>query len=173
MTKNFISVSFLVRDKGGASAGSTISVDAPEFNWEDFKNTPNAEEFAKKAYFAAVKKIAREINERKNGTTKSDLSSVEAVIARSLSFTQDEIRKWFETRDWTKANQVRDIATVLPKIEKSLLILASRQNPFSAEASEKIAYKIIASVADDQDPIADFLFTILTTSRSDEELLSL
>lgn len=167
-------VSFRVRDKGGPSGGKLLSREAPAFDWESFKNTPNAEEFVKKIYFAAVKKIIREIEEHRNGSVESDLGSTETVIARALSFTQDEIKDWIKTRDWSKASQVRDIAKVLPQIEKDLPELASRRNPFSAEVSAKIADKIIAAVADVPDPIAEFLFTTLTTQRSsDEELLSL
>ncbi|OZA26988.1 MAG: hypothetical protein B7X93_09885 [Hydrogenophilales bacterium 17-61-9] len=171
---NRTTVSFRVKDKGGPSGGHSLSKSVPAFDWEGFKRTPNAEEFVKKAYFAAVKKIMREVEESKNGTVESDLDSVEAVIARALSFTKDDIRDWIKTRDWSKASQVRDISKVLPEIEKHLPDLATRRNPFSTEVSAKIADKIIAAVADDPDPIAEFLFTALTTQRSqDPELLPL
>ena len=174
MEKNFITISFRVKDKGGPSSGKTVSADVPTFDWESFKNTPNAEEFVKKTYFAAVKKIVREIGEHKNGSVKSDLDSAETVIARALSFTQDEIKEWLKTRDWSKAIQIQDIAKVLPEIEKHLPKLASRRNHFTAEVSAKIADKIIAAVTDDPDPIAEFLFTTLTTPRpADEEFMSL
>lgn len=168
---NKATISFRVKDKGGPSAGHTLSMSAPTFDWEGFKRTPNAEAFVKKAYFAAVKKIMREVEESKNGTLESDLDSFEAIIARALSFTKDDIRDWIKTRDWSKANQVPDISKVLPEIEKHLPDLATRQNPFSAEVSAKIADKIIAPVADNPDPVADFLFTMLTTQRT--ELLPL
>lgn len=166
-------VSFRVKDKGGPSGGKTFSHEAPAFDWESFKKTPNAEEFVKTAYFAAVKKIIREVEEHKNGTVASDLDSYETVVARALSFTQDEIKDWIKTRDWSKATDVRDMTKVLPQIEKKLPALASRRNHFSAEVSAKIAYKIIAAVADDPDPIADFLFTVLTTQRPEPELMPL
>lgn len=67
MEKNLINISFRVKDKGGPSGGKTVSADVPAFDWESFKKTPNAEEFVKKAYFASVKRIIREIDEHKNG----------------------------------------------------------------------------------------------------------
>lgn len=174
MKNNFINYSFRVKDKGGPSGGKTLSRDVPAFDWENFKNTPNAEEFVKKVYFASLKKIIRELDEHKNGSVESDLDSTETVIARALSFTQDEIKEWLKTRDWSKAKQVQDISKVLPEIEKHLPKLASRRNHFTADVSAKIADKIIAAVADDPDPIAEFLFTTLTTPRSaDEEFMSL
>lgn len=174
MKKKFININFRIKDKGGPSGGKTVSADVPAFDWESFKKTPNAEEFVKKAYFASVKRIIREIDEHKNGSVESDLDSAETVIARALSFTQDEIKEWLKTRDWGKASQVQDITKVLPEIEKHLPKLASRQNHLSAETSEKIAYKIIAGVADVPDPIAEFLFTTLTTPRSaDNDLMLL
>lgn len=169
-----ITVSFRVRDKGGPSGGKTLSREVPPFDWEVFKNTPNAEEFVKKAYFAAVKKIIREIEERKNSSTASDLDSIETVIARTMSCTRGEIKDWIKTRDWSRANQVADITKVLPDIEKRLPDLASRWNVFSPEYSAKLADKVIAAVADKPDPIADFLFTVLTTERtSDTDLMDL
>ena len=78
-------VTFRVRDKGGPSGGKTISQSVPEFEFANFIKTPNAEEFVKKAYYAGVKKIMREVEERKNGTTVSDLQSAEAIVARSLT----------------------------------------------------------------------------------------
>ncbi len=167
-------VSFRVKDKGGPSGGKSLSQEAPAFDWESFKHTPNAEEFVRKAYFAAVKKIIREIEDQKNGSVPSNLESTETVIARALSFTRAEIKEWIKTRDWSKASQVPDINKFLPEIEKYLPELASRRNRFSLEVSAKIADKIIAAVADSPDPIAEFLFTTLTTQRTtDPELMPL
>lgn len=168
--ENRVSISFRVKDKGGKSGGKWLSGSVPAFDWESFKNTPNAESFAKKAYFATVQKILREVEEHTNGSNECDLDSVETVIVRSLTFTQDEIKAWFKTRDWSRVSQVPNIAEVLPVIEKKIPQFAARGNPFSLEKSGKIADKIIAAVADDQDPIADYLFTILTTQREDELL---
>jgi len=171
---NRATVSFRVKDKGGPSGGHTLSMSVPAFDWEGFKRTLNAEAFVRKAYFVEVRKIMREVKESKNGTIESDLDSFETVVARALSFTKDDVKNWIKTRDWSKANQVRDISKVLPVIEKYLPDLATRQNQFSVEDSVKIAEKIIAAVADDPDPIADFLFTALTTQRDqDFELIQL
>ena len=47
-------IRFTVRKKGGALAGQTLEQKIAEFDWEGFKNTPNAEAFAKKAYYVAA-----------------------------------------------------------------------------------------------------------------------
>ena len=164
-----INVTFRIRDKGGPSGGKTVSRDAPAFDLDSFMRTPNAEEFVKKAYLSVVKKIIREIEEQKNGSVTADLASTESVIARSLSFTKEEITEWIRTRDWARADQVKDMPKLLPVIKERLPDLAARRNPFSAEKSAELADKVIAAVADDPDAIADFLFTILTTQRDSEE----
>jgi hypothetical protein len=102
---------------------------------------PNAEQFVKKAYFAAVKKIIREVEESKNGSVASDLDSTESVIARSLAFTKDEITEWIKTRDWQRATQVKDMVKLLPVIDRYLPILATRKNPFEEGESSKLADK--------------------------------
>lgn len=170
-----IVVSFRVRerDKAGPSGGKTLSRDAPVFILANFLRTPNAEEFIRKSYFASVKKIIREIKDKKNGTVPSDLDSTEAVIARSLSFTKDEVRDWVKSRDWSRAKGIKNIETLAAQMEKYLPDLALRKNHFDAETSAKIADKVIAAIADEQDAVADFLFTTLTTERKypDTDLL--
>lgn len=163
-----VTITFRIRDKGGPSGGKTVSRDAPDFDLARFMATPNADEFVKKAYFATVKKIIREIEERKNGSVASDLTSIESVVARSLAFTKEEIVEWVKTRDWQRANQVKDMEKLLPEIEKHLPSLATRRHPFSEEIAGKLADKVIAAVADNPDAVADFLFTILTTPRDSE-----
>ena len=167
MTKR-ISVTFRVREKGGPSGGTTITGDVPAFDLTSFMRTPNAEEFVKKAYLACVKKIIREIEEKKNGSVASDLHSTESVVARSLAFTKEEITEWLKTRDWQHVTQVKDIAKLRLQLEKELPTLATRRNPFSESDSARLADKVIAAVADDPDAVAEFLFTTLTTPRASE-----
>lgn len=161
-----IDVTFRVRDKGGALGGTTVSGTVPKFELDQFMKTANAMVFVEKQYYAATKKIMREIEEQKNGTVPSDLDSFEAVIARSLTFTREEIKDWIATRDWTKAQVVIDKADLLERYKMKLPSLSSRSNPFSQKLSEQIANQMIAPVADKLDAVADFLFTVLTVPRS-------
>jgi hypothetical protein len=62
------SIRFTVRNKGGKLGGQTLQHDVAEFNWQQFKNTSNAEAFVKKAYIAAAQKLVRDIHEGKNQT---------------------------------------------------------------------------------------------------------
>ena len=161
-------ISFRIRDKGGPSGGKTVSGEVPKFNLEDFLKTPNVEEFIKKSYYASVKKIIREIDEKKNGSVTADLSTTEAIVARSLSFTKEEIRDWLKARDWSRATNVKDIDKVKRVIERALPELASRRHQFTPEEAMKLADKVIAAIADTPDPVADFLFTTLTTVRASD-----
>ena len=167
MMSDRIEISFVVRKKGGVSGGKTLSGKIPAFDWESFKNTPNADVFVKKAYIAACRKIIREIDEKKKyQSSEADLSSTEAVIAKSISFTKSEIKDWLESRDWSKASDVQDIEKLLPAIRKRFPTLASRVNPFSQKDAEKLADKVVAAVSDKADAVADFLFTVLTTNKN-------
>jgi len=132
------------------------------FDWNSFKNTPNAEAFTKKLYLSVARKMIREYTEGKNGTQMEDLNSLEAVIARALTFTKSEIKDWLETRDWSRVTDVPDLAKWRPILEENLPYLATRENKFGAKFSRNIADKVIAKLADDMDPIADFLFSNLT-----------
>jgi hypothetical protein len=164
------SITFRVRDKGGKSGGNTLSGDVPEFNPQAFMATANATEFLKKVYFSAVKKIIREIEDGKNKTSLSDLESFETIITRSMAFTQAEIKEWIETRDWTRANTVKDMGKLLPIIQADFPKLANRKHRFSRSEADKLADKVIAAVADDPDPIADFLFSVLTTHKTPDDI---
>jgi hypothetical protein len=153
---------FIVRNKsGGKSGGKTMVGDVPAFDWESFKNTPNAEAFVKKAYFSEARKIIREINEGGGRSAQHHLDSVENVIARSLRFTQIEIKDWCESRDWGRSK-------LPPKsiefLKKSLPLLATTEG-FQDHLREQAA-QIIADVSDvGADPIADYLFTKITMER--------
>lgn len=160
--ENRTTMTFRVRDKGGPSRGRILSEDYPAFDLALFMKTPNVEAFIRKQYHSTVKRIIREIREGKNGSQASDLNSFETIVARSVSFTKDEIADWMRTRDWQRATQVKDMAKLLPLLERQLPALANRRRPFSEETAVNLADKVIAAVADDPDPVADFLFTTLT-----------
>jgi hypothetical protein len=53
---------------------------------------------------------------------------------------------------------------VEPKGE--LPVLASRKHDFGKKIADRIANIVIAAVADNPDPIADFLFTVLTQPKT-------
>jgi len=152
-----------IRNKGGPLAGKEISYEIPEFEIKQFLNTPNAEEFIKKAYKSATIKIAREIEEGTNGSVPVDLSSYEMIIARTLNFTKKDIIEWLKNRDWSRINiGERDIE----KLKEYLPNIAARNNPFNKELSERIAEKLIAELSDkEKDPIANYLFVMLTVKR--------
>ncbi len=164
--KNHIFFSFEVRNRGNGNAlsGKQLTREIPDFNFEEFRKSPNAEEFMRKAYFSAVKKIMREAENHINGTETSDLDSYESIIARSLVVTKKEIIEWEESRDWSKATEIKNPAKSIPYLKKQLPSLSDRNNPFEKERADQVA-KIVAAVADKPDRIADYLFTTLTLPR--------
>lgn len=168
---NSTTVSFRVRERehGGPTGGKTLSREVPDFEFESFMRAPNVQEFIKKTYFATVKKIIREVEEKKNGSVSSDLLSYESIIARSLAYTREEISEWVGTRDWEKAKEVKNLDALLPILKKQLPALASRKHDFDKNVAERLANIVIAAVADNPDPIADFLFTVLTQPRTPDD----
>ena len=75
-------IRFTVRKKGGVLSGKPIEHQVAEFDWGMFKNTPNAETFVRKAYYAAAQKLVRELYEGKSQTEEHHLKSMESLIAR-------------------------------------------------------------------------------------------
>lgn len=157
---------FRVRDKGGTSGGKTLSNRVPNFDLATFLKSPNAEQFIEKAYGASVKKIMREINEHKNGSLESDLDSFEAVITRSLTFTQAEIGEWIKSRDFKKVKDSKNILKAKEFCESELPKLAARNHTFNKEDSERLATMFVAQLADNPDPVAEFLFSVLTLPKT-------
>ena len=158
-------VTFRVKDKGGALGGKDISFEAPEFDLEAFLRTPNAEEFIRKAYLAAAKRIAREIEEEKSGSVPADLESYEMIVARSLKFTKADITSWLSSRDWTRIASFKDPEGVRRSMEAWLPSLSSRANYLREEPSRKVAEKVVAALASKPDPVAEYLFVVLTVRR--------
>ena len=169
-------IKFRVRNKQGQLSGVEIENEVPKFDWQTFKNSPNANEFVKKAYYSAVKKIMREIHEgNKNGTQKSDLVSFETVITRSIAITKNDILSWIKSRDLEKVPKVRDNDKIKDHLSKYLPELARGINVFGEADTETLIDRFIPIVADDPtDPIADYLYSVLTIERKDdaENLLS-
>ena len=162
-----VTIRFRVRDKGGKSAGKIVEGQIPEFNWESFKNAPNAEAFVKKAYLSVAQRLVREVNEGSNGTEEHHLESIENLIARSLKFTKKEIKEWCDSRNWSNnevsSKWIKFLTSNLP----NLAISDDFQNDCRTRAAE-----IVAQVSDKEaDPVADYLFAKLTMERKSEQLL--
>ena len=164
-------VRFTVRKKCGSLGGQTLEGQVAEFNWELFKNTPNAAEFVRKAYFAAAQKLIRDIHENKNQTEEHHLQSIESLIARSLKFTKEEIEEWCESRDWARAKFSVEPEKGVRLLKEHLPGLSSSDYSFPEKLRTRAA-EIVAEVADSKaDPVADFLFVKLSQQKSIDELL--
>ena len=87
MKKHMETCEFRFRNtkENGDLAGATQSMDVPSFDWELFKNLPNAELFVRRAYKSLLQKLVRDLKlGYKNGTSAKDFLSLEAVITRSF-----------------------------------------------------------------------------------------
>lgn len=156
---------YRVKDKGGLLGGKEIQREIPSFSLEEFMKAPNAAEFVKKAYYAAAKKISREVEENKNGSVPADLTTYEMIIARSINFTKSDINSWLATRDWARIESFEHHQSLRLDLEAWLPNLANRNNHLRPQLSNKIAERLIAALAGDPDPVADYLFVLLTNSR--------
>ncbi|MEY4728968.1 MAG: hypothetical protein RL020_126 [Pseudomonadota bacterium] len=161
MNNQKIVVTSPTKDNVDASAEMTF----PEFDIDSFIKTPNFELFLKKVYDALIKKMIREINENKNGTKPSDLYSFEAIIARNLNFTRAEVEGWYRTRDLTMVKKVPRLEEQSPTIKSHLFAAIDRKDTLEFKVANELAYEFIAPVADNEDPMADYLFTRLTQAR--------
>jgi hypothetical protein len=159
------SIRFRVRNKGGKFAGQILEHSVADFDWAAFKNTPNAEAFAKKAYAAAAQKLVRELYEGKNQTDDRHLQSMESLIARSLKFTRDEIVDWCDSRDWRRAKFTIPAEKAIKTLKEHLPNLSSDDFGFPENLRIRAA-EIVAEVADSKsDPVADYLFVKLSQEQ--------
>ncbi|TRZ64969.1 MAG: hypothetical protein D4S02_09945 [Rhodocyclaceae bacterium] len=168
-------IRFTVRKKGGALSGQPIEHLVAEFDWVMFKNTPNAEGFVRKAYYAAAQKLVRELHERKNQTEEHHLQSMENLIARSLKFTREEIEEWCECRDWSRAKFKDDVDAkkAIGRLKEHLPGMSSSEYAFPDKLRIRAA-EIVAEVADSKsDPVADYLFVKLSQEQTSDDLIDL
>lgn len=159
-----------VKQKGGKSSGKVIENVVPDFDWEEFKCLPLAKEFTKKAYFAEVKKIIREIEEdNKNDTMPSDLQSIENVINRSLQFTKVEISEWLKKRNWDECQKSTNIKTI--NIFKKLALSFSQGEIVVDKDMRDNFAIIVAQVADEPtDDLAEYLFSRLSLANEMDDV---
>jgi hypothetical protein len=163
--------SYRVKEKGGKSAGLVLENDVPEFVWEDFIRTPNAERFVKKAYEGVVKKIMRELAEGVNSSKAHHLESMEYVIARDLNFTRAQIAEWCETRDWSLVAFKGDRDKAISFLKSELPKLASGGSAIDKNYRKRVA-EIVMEVSDYKlDSVAEYLFSELTSPIGKEEEL--
>ena len=166
-------IRFTVRRKGGPLGGQTIEHQVADFDWLLFKNTPNAEAFAKKAYVAAAQKLVRELNERKSQTEEHHLQSMESLIARSLKFTREEIEDWCESRNWSVVKFTVEPQKGIALLKENLPNLTSSEFSFPEKLRARAA-EIVAEVADSKsDPVADYPFVKLSQEQKKDDLFNL
>ena len=163
-------IRFTIRRRGGDFAGQTYEYRVAAFDWELFKKTPNAEAFAKKAYYAAAQKLVRDMVEEKPITDEHHLISMENLIARMLKFTKQEIIDWCESREWSLAKFTIESEKAIKILKDKLPNLSSAEFAFPVKLRARAA-EVVAEVADkDSDPIANYLFVKLTQPQPELDL---
>jgi hypothetical protein len=163
-------IRFTIRRRGGEFAGHEYTYRVAAFDWELFKNTPNAEAFTKKAYYAAAQKLVRDMVEEKPTTDEHHLVSMENLIARTLKFTKQEIIDWCESREWSLAKFTIDSEKGVKIMKDNLPNLSSAEFAFPQKLRARAA-EIVAEVADkDSDPIANYLFVKLSQTQPELDL---
>lgn len=163
-------IRFTVRNKGGKLGGETLEHQVAEFDWSTFKNTPNAEAFAKKAYDAEARRLIREIYEGNRQTSDHHLQSMESLIAKSLKFTREEIEEWCNSRDWRCAKFKCEPEKGIAVLKEHLPGLSSSEFRFPEKLRCRAA-EIVAEVANiNTDPVANYLFSKLTQDQMNNTL---
>ena len=162
MPKILKKFNFRKSKENGELSGKEIEHEVPEFDWESFKNIPNARLFVERAYNSALQKLVRDIHLVQNGTREAHIQSLESVIARSVKVTKTEIEEWCEKRDWDdsdikdKERSKQILFNILPKFSSNDYIVSNDSN-------RKLLAEIVASVSDPKtDPIAEYLWVKLT-----------
>lgn len=158
-------IRFRVRRRGGEFGGQMLEYNVATFDWELFKNTPNAEAFVRKAYYAAAHKLVRDLAGEMNSTRQHHVLSMENLIARSLKFTRQEIMDWCESRDWSMANFTIEAEDGVRIMKDNLPKLSSDEFAFPSQLRQRAA-EIVAEVSDrETDPVANYLFVKLTQEQ--------
>ena len=170
MNEKFVEKSYMTKSTKTNPEKREITQLVPVFDWGKFKSLPNAHEFVEKLFGQCITKMMREIDDNKNGTRPEHMASMESVIAREIGYSESAIRRWCESRDWASADINPQRAA---NITKHLVEFAPRKRGVQAEHSlapevmEKLARRV-TQVADKDDPVVEWLFTRLTSSKKEE-----
>lgn len=172
MNEEHIELSYQTRSTSKNPNRKTVSQRVPKFDWETFKRLPNAADFVEKFYYQSCKRMIREIEEPENGTAIEHLDSMESVITRSIMYTACEIEEWWDEQNCEGAGITPDQAK---NIRKYLSEFGMRKGGANAECDipEHIRRKLaqrVTQVARKNDPLAEWLFTRLTSNRAGEGL---
>ena len=171
MNAEFVEKSFMTKSTKTNPEKREITQLVPVFDWDKFKLLPNAPEFVEKLFDQCITKMMREIDEKnRHGTRLEHMASMESVIAREIGYSEQAIRKWCDSRDWASSDINPQQAA---NITEHLVKFAPRKRGVQAEYSldSKVMTKLaerVTQVADKDDPLADWLFTRLTSSKKEE-----
>jgi hypothetical protein len=159
------------RSNGSPVAGKMVSIVIPPFDWEAFKNTPNAQQFVKKAYIAEAKKQARIAAEKGVDSAPHIIRTMEEFLLIGVRFSADEIKEWLKTRDWSKA-QFKKPEEGKKALEQYLPLVATDRGldklhlKWKSKAARDQVYGYVADIADHpDDPVADFIASSLDQQR--------
>lgn len=171
MRDEYIEFSYVTRGRKGTN-GRKLTAHVPQFDWQKFLNSPNAADFAEKAYFQAVKQIMWEIDTGKNGTSADHLNSMEAIITRALPLPAQRIKEWCNTRDWGRVNFKGSREQAMQKTVTALCCIGKVNAEMMFQpADRKRLADIVSQVADKadrrRDGVAEFLFEKLMADRTD------
>lgn len=167
-----VTFSYKVRQRSNGSpvAGKMVSIVIPPFDWEVFKNTPNAQQFVKKAYDVEAKKQARIAAEKELDNDPKIVRTMEEFLLEGLRFSSTEIKAWLGTREWAKA-QFKKPEEGRKALEQYLPLVATERGlsdlflRWSSKDRERV-YGYVADLADrPDDPIADFIASSLSRHR--------
>ena len=168
MNNELIEYSYKTRKTPQNPNSQTITAEVAKFDWKKFKLQPNAAEFVEKMYYQKIKQMMRDAHDGKNNTSFEHCKSMEALIARSLVYSAQEISDWCDQQNWSAAGLDDTRAN---RIKKYLVNFAARKDGANAENqlpqnTKTILMERILAVVKEHDPLANWLFTRLSTSSN-------
>ncbi len=138
----------------GQLAGKEVKHEVPKFIYEEFINIKNAKFLIEKQYNSLVQQLVREALLDKNGTTEKHLQSIESVISKFIAFGKGDIERWCDSRECGEKF-------------KKILVKIAMDNIYIPENKKVMLIDRLASLADKDDPIAEFLFTKIEVTEPD------
>ena len=169
------SIEFVVRNRNGSkSGGQKIKGEIENFDWEKFKNIPNAAAFVKKAYEREARQLMRQLHENKTNVSPHHVETMENVICKVLPITKKQIETWFDERNWDVIEPLKGNAIKKQKLKEYLINLAHDDIPArDFDAAKRLALHILDVCNKNTDVTGYYLWVKLTTKATEYSELTL
>ena len=164
-----ILLKFVVRNRNGSkSGGQEVSGEIESFDWEKFKNLPNAAAFVKTAYEREARQLMRQLHENNPNVSPHHIESMENVICKILPITKKQIETWFDERNWDLIESFKGNTAKKQKLKEYLTGLAHGDVlARDFDAAKRLALHILDVCNKNTDVTGYYLWVKLTTKPTE------